>query len=100
MVCGRSISICWFSVLFMQVFPQQRSPLNHILFWIQVHDLLPGFMSENVGRGLGNFIGQFREYDVKNSSGFWRSFMRIRVIVDITQPLKRAKKNKKSRGRG
>lgn len=48
-----------------------------------------------VGKGLGNFIGEFLEYDARISLSFWCSFMRILVSVDITQPLKRAKKIRK-----
>lgn len=46
-------------------------PLFHFMFWIQVHDLPVGFMNLEVGKGLGNYIGEFVEYDVKNNSSFW-----------------------------
>lgn len=48
-----------------------------------------------MGKGLGNFIGEFLEYDARNSSSFWRPYMGIPVSVDITQSLKRAKKIRK-----
>lgn len=73
-------------------------PLFHVMFWVQVHDIPTGFMSLEVGKGLGNYIGEFIEYDPKNMSSFWRSFMRIRVKVDVRKPLKRSKKI--SRGGG
>ncbi|KAG5057653.1 hypothetical protein JHK86_012649 [Glycine max] len=34
-----------------------------------------GFMSQTVGGSLGNHIGQFLEYDVKNNANFLRSFI-------------------------
>lgn len=73
-------------------------PLYHIAFWVQVHDLLAGFMSPIIGQSLGNFIGDFLEYDPKNSSGIWRSYMRIRVNVEVRQPLKKSRKVKKPGG--
>ncbi|GMI67915.1 hypothetical protein HRI_000460800 [Hibiscus trionum] len=39
--------------------------LDHAYFWVQIHDLPPGLMSEAMARQFGNFIGQFVEYDSK-----------------------------------
>lgn len=72
--------------------------LNHVPFWVQVHGVPTGFMSETVGRSFGNFIGEFLEYDVNNTSNFWRPYMRIRVMVDVREPLRRSKRIKKQGG--
>ncbi|XVF53470.1 hypothetical protein PTKIN_Ptkin05aG0101600 [Pterospermum kingtungense] len=45
-------------------------PLNHLDIWVQIHHLPIGFMSENVGKQIGNYVGAFVEYDVKNNSTF------------------------------
>lgn len=73
-------------------------PLFSINFWVQVSDLPIGYMSEGVGKQLGDFIGKFIEYDVNNNSVLWRSYMRIRVAVDVRYPLKRCKKIRKPGG--
>ncbi|XP_057791170.1 uncharacterized protein LOC131008299 [Salvia miltiorrhiza] len=73
-------------------------PLDTLPFWIQVHDLPAGYLTEGVGRLLGNFIGTFMEYDSTNSVGVWRQFMRIRVGVRVADPLKRFKKLKSKDG--
>lgn len=44
-------------------------PLFHLAIWVQIHDLPIGFMSQNVGWLLVNFIGEFLEYDTKNNDG-------------------------------
>lgn len=49
-------------------------------------------MSEVVGKQLGNFFGNFIQYDLNNNSSIWREFMRLRIRVDIRKPLKRRKK--------
>jgi len=49
-------------------------------------------MSEKAGKNIVNFMGEFLEYDAKNNSNFLRSYMRIRVLLDVTKPLKRQKK--------
>ncbi|XP_057803674.1 uncharacterized protein At4g02000-like [Salvia miltiorrhiza] len=73
-------------------------PLDYLPFWVQVHDLPAGFLTEGVGRLLGNFIGKFLEYDSTNSSGVWRQYMRIRVGIRVDDPLKRFKKLKHKDG--
>lgn len=61
-------------------------------FWVQVYDLLVGYMSEGIGRQLGNFIGKYVYYDSNNNSSIWRNYMRIRLAIDVRVPLKRCKK--------
>lgn len=75
-----------------------RVPLESISFWIQVHDFPVGYLSESIGRQLGNFIGRFIDYDEMNSSVIWRAYMRIRVAIDVSNPLKRCKKIRKAYG--
>ncbi|MCH81632.1 DUF4283 domain protein [Trifolium medium] len=72
-------------------------PLVNIPFWIQVHNL-PSGMSKKTGKNLGDYIGEFLEYDEKNDSSSWRKYMRIRVLVDVRLPLKKQKKIKKQGG--
>ncbi|KAJ8765591.1 hypothetical protein K2173_014713 [Erythroxylum novogranatense] len=68
-------------------------PLLHVDVWVEVCDLKLGFMNEIVVSSLGNFIGSFLEYDTTclNIDGE-DSFMKIRVHMDIQNPLKRKKK--------
>lgn len=70
-------------------------PLFHVPFWVQVHDVPAGFMSTTVGQHLGNFIGQFLSYDLNNNSNFWKTYMRIRVLIDVRLPLKKEQRLKK-----
>ncbi|XP_058775429.1 uncharacterized protein At4g02000-like [Vicia villosa] len=66
----------------------ENIPLFHVDFWIQVHNLPAGFMLEKVGKTMASYIGTFVEYDKNNNTSFWRQYMRIRVKVDVRQPLK------------
>lgn len=45
-----------------------------------------------VGKLLGNFIGEFLEYDPSNDSSIWHNYMRIQVKVDVRVPLKNERK--------
>jgi hypothetical protein len=66
--------------------------------WIRVYNLPTGMMKEKVGMGLGNYIGEFLEYDGNNNSSFWHEYMRLKVRFDIRQPLKLGKKIKANGG--
>ncbi|MFQ6663930.1 hypothetical protein Gotur_031231 [Gossypium turneri] len=66
--------------------------LNSTEFWVQVHDLPPGLISESMAVQLGNFCGKFIEYDSNNPLLGKKSYMRIRVCLDVNAPLKRKKK--------
>lgn len=49
-------------------------------------------MLETVGKQLGNFFGDFMEYDARNNASIWRDYMRVRIKIDVRKPLKRKKK--------
>lgn len=66
-------------------------PLVLTPFWVQIHDVPIGLFSENLAINLGNFLGNFMEYDVSNIGKEYKNFMRIRAQVDIRRPLKRKK---------
>lgn len=77
-----------------------KVPLWHINIWIQIHELPVGYMTEAVGKALGNFFGDFLEYDAKNNFSIWRECMRLRIRLDVRKPLKRKKKIVKKDGTG
>lgn len=66
--------------------------LFKVEFWIQIHDLPVGYMTEFVGKQLDNFFGTFLQYDSKNNSSIWREFMCLKIQVDIRKLLKRRNK--------
>lgn len=87
------------AMLIIQAIPPGEQPLKvplwYINFWIKIHDLPAGFMSEMVGKQLGNFFGKFMEYGPKNNSSI---YMRIRNRLDVRRPLKKKKKITKKDG--
>ncbi|KAF4357190.1 hypothetical protein F8388_003337 [Cannabis sativa] len=46
--------------------------INHLDLWVQIHNLQPGFKTENVVRQAGKYIGSFLETDPNNFKGVWR----------------------------
>ncbi|GMI94126.1 hypothetical protein HRI_003081900 [Hibiscus trionum] len=67
-------------------------PLFLVSFWVLVHDVPPGFISEKVAKSIGSFIGGFVEYDSTAVTLGYKRIMRIRVLFDCRLPLKRKKK--------
>lgn len=47
---------------------------------------------------IGGFIGEFVKTDEKNFDGGWKSFFRVRVVVNVTKPLKKGMKLKRDDG--
>lgn len=87
---------CDNAMLCFDVIPDGEDPLKvplwYLKIWIQVHDLPTGLMTEPVGKQLGDFFGEFLEYDHKNNTSIWRESMRIKIKLDTRKPLKRKKK--------
>ena len=72
-------------------------PLTSLDVWVQVHDLQIGFMNSNVLKALGNQMGRFVDTCPKNLLGTWRDHMRVRVTLDLNNPLKRRMKIRKTK---
>lgn len=66
--------------------------LNSIDLWVQIHDLKPGFMSENIIKEVGNYIGKFVESCNTNFKEVLHDYMRVRVSITLSKPLKRRMK--------
>lgn len=83
-------------MLVLSSIPSGEDPVKvtlwHLSIWIQIYDLPSGFMNESVGKQLGNFFGEFLQYDAKNDAAIWREFMRLKIRIDVRKPLKRKKK--------
>ncbi|MBA0590764.1 hypothetical protein Gorai_019456, partial [Gossypium raimondii] len=67
-------------------------PLSTSEFWIQIHDLPTGMMTEVMAKKFGNFLWQFVEYDASIPTIGIQKFMCIRVRLNVTMSLKRKKK--------
>ncbi|XP_031111264.1 nucleolin 1-like isoform X3 [Ipomoea triloba] len=73
-------------------------PLCKAEFWVQVHKLPIGFFTENIAKAIGDYLGEFIRADRRNFEGSWKSFLRVRALLDLTKPLRRRVKMKKEGG--
>jgi hypothetical protein len=62
---------------------------KYLATWVRIYDLPTGFRTMNIGRQLGNKIGDFLKVDLDDNTGGWRDFLRIRVKLDVEKPLTR-----------
>ncbi|KHN22071.1 hypothetical protein glysoja_008983, partial [Glycine soja] len=71
-------------------------PLFCVPFWVQVHNLPIGFMSNAVGESIEKSLGKFCEYDTKNSSNVWKLLIQIRILIDVRFFASKGKENQES----
>ncbi|TXG52368.1 hypothetical protein EZV62_021537 [Acer yangbiense] len=62
---------------------------SHADFWVQIHKIPILCMTKEIGRFLGSMIGEVLDIDGGNSGDCVGKFMRVRIRMDITKPLKR-----------
>ncbi|MBA0771738.1 hypothetical protein Gotri_007218 [Gossypium trilobum] len=68
--------------------------LTKVDFWIIIHDLSRGFMSKVVVRQLGNFIGNFLEYDTSTIQLGYKGIIRLRGTVKVIDQSERLIRNR------
>lgn len=80
-----------YALLIEPINPSQR-PEDQEIIWlpiiVRVHQLSLINRSEEVASLIGNQLGEFVEVP-KESDGYYSPFLRIKIRVDVTQPLKR-----------
>lgn len=76
----------------------QTMELNEVEIWVQVHDVLKGFIYESIMKSMGMYIGKYVKSDSANFDGTWKPYVRIRVVLDIQKPLRRRMKIKREGG--
>lgn len=73
-------------------------PLFMLSIWLQIYDLPMGFRSQKVCQAIGAYVGNFVESYNRNFDGSWKEFIRIRVLADVRNPLKKEMKLKRNGG--
>lgn len=70
--------------------------LNSLDLWVQIHDLRVGFMTQKIVKEVGNYIGCFVESCPRNFKEGCKEYLRVRVTIDLSKPLKRRMKIRKA----
>ncbi|XP_040932053.1 uncharacterized protein [Gossypium hirsutum] len=61
-------------------------------FWLRVYNIPIEFMDRQLALDVGNAIGALMAIDWKDRNGAWTEFMRLKVKIDISKPLRRVVK--------
>ncbi|KAL0355667.1 UNVERIFIED_CONTAM: hypothetical protein Sradi_4013600 [Sesamum radiatum] len=73
-----------------------ENPMHTNLDWcdfhVHAHDLPLSKMTRPVAQFIGNQIGLFKDVDMDDNGGVWGASLRIRVSLNVTQPLPRVLK--------
>ncbi|TXG69574.1 hypothetical protein EZV62_004509 [Acer yangbiense] len=62
---------------------------NRVSFWIQIHNAPLLCMTKEMGEFIGQLIGEVVDIDVGSTGECFGKYMRIRVVIDVSMPLKR-----------
>jgi hypothetical protein len=83
------------TILIMDELDGQKAPsqmtFTHTPIWIQVHDMPMDFMSRGIGSKIGASLGNVEEVAVADDDVGWGRYLRIRVVIDLYQPLERGR---------
>lgn len=72
---------------------------HYTSFWIQIHNLPVNCLSCEIAQKLGEMIGNVEEIDCDGTSRWTGPFMRIRIQMDVTLPLRHGCKLRTNEGK-
>ncbi|KAL5565726.1 hypothetical protein UlMin_028890 [Ulmus minor] len=72
----------------MGVGDYSKMSLSQAPLWVQLHNIPILCMSKAVGFILGNMVGRVQEVECNQDELCLGTFIRVRVIIDISKPLK------------
>ncbi|KAH9751459.1 CCHC-type domain-containing protein [Citrus sinensis] len=67
----------------------KKQDFSHASFWVQIHDVPIMCMHKEMANELGAVIGKVEEIETDAVGECFREFLRLRISVDITKPLKK-----------
>ncbi|KAL4278110.1 hypothetical protein GQ457_03G017360 [Hibiscus cannabinus] len=80
----------WFVILPLNpLFSIDEYFFTNIIIWVRILRVQIGLMSESLGRSLGACIGSVVGTDMRIIDGNMGEFMRVRINIDVTKPLRR-----------
>jgi hypothetical protein len=71
--------------------PPSQMQFTHSPFWVQVYDLPLICMNKSVGTKIGESLGSLVDMDVACDGMGWGHCLRIRVVLDLRNPLERGR---------
>lgn len=69
--------------------PLAQEQFTHSPFWIQVHDMPLICINKGVGTRIGESLRALEDIDIAGDGGGWGRSLRLRVNIDLRNPLER-----------
>ncbi|TXG72009.1 hypothetical protein EZV62_000588 [Acer yangbiense] len=67
----------------------QRMKFNKVAFWVQIHNVPLLCMTAEIGKFLGEMVGEVKEVDTGKSGECVGKYIRVRVVIQVDKPLRR-----------
>lgn len=67
----------------------KKQDFSHTSFWVQIHDVPIMCMTKEMATALGEAIEKVEEVETDATGECFGQFLRLRISVDITRPLKK-----------
>ncbi|MBA0577208.1 hypothetical protein Golob_025118 [Gossypium lobatum] len=81
---------CLFSLLSFEKGQDMESYEFHLVpFWLRIYNIPIKFIDRQTTLDVGNTIGELVAIDWKDRFGSWTEFMRLKVKIDVSKPLRR-----------
>jgi hypothetical protein len=71
--------------------PPSQMKFNQTPIWVQIHDMPLACMNKKVGYKIGSSMGEVEEVAVAEDDVGWERYLRVRVNVELFQPLERGR---------
>ena len=65
----------------------KKQDFTHALFWVQIHNIPIMCMDKEIIQEIGGRIGKVQEVETNDAGECMGSFVRVRIMVNVTRPL-------------
>jgi hypothetical protein len=72
--------------------PPTQMIFEKAAFWVRMYNLPLACMGSTIGHQIGATIGTMEEVEVSEGEEAWGEYLRVRIVIDLTEPLDRGQK--------
>jgi hypothetical protein len=72
--------------------PSSKFTFEKAAFWVHMINLPLGCMGRDIGRKIGETVGEVELVDADDEGIAWGEFLRVKIVLDLTKPLQRGRK--------
>jgi hypothetical protein len=69
--------------------PSSKFTFEKAAFWVRIINLPLGCMGRDIGRKIGETVGEVELVDADDEGIAWGEFLRVKIVLNLTKPLQR-----------